>query len=90
MPSFGRYQDIEFLGEGGMAQVYKAYDPLLERHVALKFLRWEDPNLGQRLLMEARAQARIQHEHVCKVFEVGEEEVGRPYIVMQYFTPKET
>jgi serine/threonine-protein kinase len=80
---FGRYEDLQFLGQGGMARVYRAYDPMLGRLVALKFIRGEDPELARRLMAEARAQAKIDHPHVCKVYEVGEVQ-GRPYIAMQY------
>ncbi len=81
--SFGRYRELELLGSGGMATVFRAYDPSLGRLVALKLLRGHDPALAQRLLLEARAQARVDHEHVCRVHEAGEEG-GRPYIAMQY------
>ncbi len=66
-----------------MAFVYKAHDPVLGRTVALKLLRGEDPDLAERLLREARAQARIDHEHVCRIYEAGRED-SRPYIAMQY------
>lgn len=82
--SWDRYEDLAFLGEGGMARVYKARDPRLNRFVALKFLRHEDDREHvQRLFQEAQAQARIDHEHICRVYEVGEAE-GHPYIAMQY------
>ncbi|HET9317148.1 MAG TPA: serine/threonine-protein kinase, partial [Vicinamibacteria bacterium] len=81
--TFGRYRDLRFLGSGGMATVYRAYDPTLDRTVALKLIRGDEPHLAERLLVEARAQARIEHEHVCRIYEVGEEG-GRPYIVMQF------
>ncbi len=81
--TFGRYRDLGFLGSGGMATVYRAYDPTLDRPVALKLIRGDDPHLSERLLVEARAQARIEHEHVCRIYEVGEE-AGRPYIVTQF------
>jgi predicted Ser/Thr protein kinase len=81
--TFGRYRNLSFLGSGGMATVYRAYDPTLDRTVALKLIRGEEPHLAERLLVEARAQARIEHEHVCHIYEVGEE-AGRPYIVMQF------
>lgn len=81
--AYGHYLNLQFLGQGGMARVYKGWDPTLNRPVALKFLRVEDPDWRLRLMMEARAQARIEHENVCKVYEVGEAE-GRQYIAMQY------
>ncbi|MCI0604101.1 protein kinase [bacterium] len=80
---FGPYEKLEFLGQGGMARVYKAFDPVLGREIALKFLLVDEPSLTARLLLEAQAQARIDHLHVCRVYEAGELE-GRPYIAMQY------
>ena len=71
------------IGSGGMGEVFKAWDPELERCVALKYLRHDDPELVERLLREARAQARVDHPAVCQVYEVGEDD-GRPYIAMQY------
>jgi serine/threonine-protein kinase len=81
--TFGRYRDLRFLGAGGMANVYRAEDPVLGRVVALKLIRGADPGLAERLLAEARAQARVEHEHVCRIYDAGEED-GRPYIAMQY------
>jgi eukaryotic-like serine/threonine-protein kinase len=78
-----RYVFIRILGEGGMGTVYQAMDPRLNRFVALKFIRGDNPRLVKRFVQEAKAQARIDHEHVCKVYEVGEVE-GKPYIAMQY------
>ena len=82
-----RYQFIEFIGEGGMGRVYKALDPNLHRHVAIKFIRGDDPQLSQRFLQEARAQAKVEHEHICKIYEVGEVD-GKLYIAMQYIQGK--
>lgn len=78
-----RYQFVSFLGQGGMGRVYKAIDLRLGRPVALKFIRSDDPQMVRRFLQEARMQARIEHENVCKVHEVGEVQ-GRHYIAMQY------
>jgi tetratricopeptide (TPR) repeat protein/predicted Ser/Thr protein kinase len=78
-----RYRIERFLGSGGMGSVYRAFDPTLGRSVALKFLHRNDPALIGRFLREARAQARVDHPNVCRVYEVGEVE-GRPYISMQY------
>lgn len=75
------------LGEGGMGRVYKAFDPVLKRPVALKFLRREDPELQRRLICEAQAQARIRHPHVCEIYEVGEFQ-NHGYIAMQFIEGK--
>ena len=80
---FGRYIQLQFLGQGGMARVFKAFDPSLSRTVALKVVKVDDPRLAHRLLVEARSQARVEHEHVCKIYEAGEVD-GKPYIAMQY------
>ncbi len=78
-----RYQCAQFLGKGGMGAVYKAHDPQLSRFVALKFLMRTDGGRAKRFVAEARAQAKIDHQHVCKVYEVGTAQ-GVPYIAMQF------
>jgi serine/threonine-protein kinase len=78
-----RYELLHLLGKGGMGTVYKARDRRLDRSVAIKFILGSDPNLTMRLLREARAQARIDHPHVCRVYEVGEIE-DRAYIALQF------
>ena len=65
-----------------MGTVYRARDRTLERDVALKFLRHGDPEMVERFRREARSQAQVDHDHVCRVYEVGE--IGRhAYIAMQ-------
>ena len=76
--SFGRYRNLRFLGAGGMANVYRADDPVLGRPVALKLIRGADPGLAERLLSEARAQARIEHENVCR--DLRRRPGGRPLL----------
>ena len=78
-----RYTNCRLLGRGGMGVVYAAWDPRLQRPVALKFLHARDPHHVRRFLFEARAQARVDHPNVGKVYDVGEIR-GRPYIAMQY------
>ncbi|WP_304504068.1 tetratricopeptide repeat protein [Corallococcus sp. EGB] len=73
----GRFVPLKVLGQGGMGVVYAAYDPDLDRKVALKLLRvkggHEDLEQGRaRLLREAQAMARISHPNVIPVFEVGQ------------------
>ena len=81
-PGWDRYQPRGFIARGGMGQVWRAFDPRLQRKVALKFLLGEDPARARRFVQEAQAQARVDHEHICKVYEVGEV-AGRPFIAMQ-------
>ncbi len=74
------------LGEGGMGTVYLAHDVSLERPVALKVLRRElggNQELVERLIMEARAQARLQHPNVVTIYYIGVYE-GAPYFAMEY------
>ena len=78
-----RYEFQGVLGKGGMGAVYRARDRKLGRIVALKFIRSADQRLTRRFIQEARAQARIEHDHICKVHEVGEVE-GHTFISMQY------
>ncbi|MFN8012465.1 MAG: serine/threonine-protein kinase [Holophagaceae bacterium] len=70
-PATHRYTDLRLVGVGGAGRVYKAFDAVLQRPVALKFLRWEWAQVSDRLLAEARAQARVKHPSVREVFEVG-------------------
>ena len=87
LKSWERYELIQFVGEGGMGRVYKAFDPVLKRPVALKFLRREDPELQRRLIHEAQAQAKIRHPHVCEIYEVAEFQ-NHVYISMQFIEGK--
>ncbi len=77
-----RYEMLSMIGRGGMGRVFRARDPRLNRFVAIKLLRHEDPDLVARFLREAQAQARVEHPAICRVYEVGEAE-GQPYIAMQ-------
>jgi len=70
----GRYRILGMLGEGQYARVYRGYDPVLERAVALKVLRpglLRRDKMRERFLGEARALARLRHPRIVPVFEVG-------------------
>jgi tetratricopeptide (TPR) repeat protein/predicted Ser/Thr protein kinase len=85
-PQSDRYVIQALIGSGGMGKVYKAFDRNLKRLVALKFLRG-DAAEERRFMQEAQAQARVDHAHVCRVYEVGR--IGdEPYIAMQYIDGK--
>lgn len=83
---FGHYQIVAPLGEGGMAAVYKAYQPSMERYVAVKVLPRHmsaSEEFVQRFRREAKLLAQLQHPHILPVFDYGEAE-GYPYIVMPF------
>ncbi|MFN8012077.1 MAG: protein kinase [Holophagaceae bacterium] len=80
---WGPYRILGLVGEGSVGRVFRALDPDLGRPVALKILQRTDPTTLERFLNEARAQARIEHPCVAKVYRVGEE-AGQPYIAMQF------
>jgi serine/threonine protein kinase len=80
----GKYRLDRVLGAGGMGVVWAAYDPDLERAVAIKLLRNIDDGVTQRtrLLREARAMARLKHPNILTVYEVGTDR-NRDYIAME-------
>jgi tetratricopeptide (TPR) repeat protein len=75
--TLGRYVVLDVLGQGGMGVVYAAYDPELDRKVAIKLVRWAGPSDGKgslggsRLLREAQALAKLTHPNVVAVHDVG-------------------
>lgn len=78
-----RYVVDAVLGEGGMGIVFRATDPELRRPVALKVIKEGSTEQKLRFMREAQAQARIAHDSICKVYEVGEVH-GYRFIAMQY------
>lgn len=78
-----RYELGECLGTGGMARVFKAFDRKLGRPVALKLIDAVASQARHGPLREARAQARVRHEHVLDVYETGELG-GTPFIALRY------
>ncbi len=82
----GRYVVLERVGAGAMGEVYGAYDPELDRRVALKVLRPErsgSPHRRARLLREAQSIARLDHPNVIGVYDVGEVD-GKLYLAMEF------
>src|SRR5215472_4393785 len=82
----GQYEILGELGRGGMVTVYRAYQPALEREVALKVLPEflvEQPGFKARFHREAVAVARLQHPNILAVFDHGEQD-GVTYIVSAY------
>ena len=81
----GRYLVLDELGAGAMGVVYAAYDPDLDRKLALKLLHDDDPSSDRtlRLLREAQALARVSHQNVIQVYDVGTFD-ERVYIAMEF------
>ena len=85
-----RYQIIKSIGEGGMANVYLAYDTILDRNVAVKILRGDlsnDEKFVRRFQREALAASSLAHQNIVEVYDVGEDN-GEYYIVMEYIEGK--
>lgn len=83
--TLGQYRIVEQIGLGGMATVYKAYQPALDRYVAVKILPAyyaHEPGFAERFTREARAVAKLTHPHVLPIYDFGQED-GLSYIVMQ-------
>lgn len=84
--TLGSYRIIEQIGEGGMATVYKAYQPSMDRNVAVKILPGrlaENEEFVKRFQQEARIIAKLEHPYILPVFDYGEEN-GTAYFVMRY------
>ncbi len=82
----GPYRLIEKLGKGGMATVYKAYHPSLDRYVAIKALHpafMEHPGFIDRFNREAKVVAKLEHPNIVPIYDYSEHE-DRPYLVLKY------
>src|SRR3990172_12999808 len=83
--AFGPYEILGLLGRGGMGEVYRAWDPRLEREVALKILRERpdtDVDRVQRFVAEARAASSLNHPNIVTVFDAAVDG-ATPYIVSE-------
>ena len=85
-----RYEVLQTIGEGGMANVYLAKDPILERNVAIKVLRGDlanDEKFVRRFQREALSASSLSHPNIVEIYDVGEDN-GNYYIVMEYIPGK--
>jgi len=84
MANIGKYELETQIGVGGFGRVYRAFDPLVGRKVAIKILLSEDDReLITRFKDEAKAAGTLRHKNIVTVYEYGEHE-GKPYLVMEY------
>jgi eukaryotic-like serine/threonine-protein kinase len=82
----GKYELEEYLG-GGMAEVYRARDTLIGRTVAVKILSEKgrhDGDVKARFLAEARTAGNLSHENILGIYDFGEDEQQRPFMVMEF------
>ncbi|MDN4502268.1 protein kinase [Alteromonadaceae bacterium BrNp21-10] len=89
--TIGRYEIKEMIGEGAMAHVYRAYDPEINRSVALKVLKTDhcvDEEYLSRFLREAKAAGALSHSNIVTVFDVGKVD-NAPYIMMELLEGKD-
>ena len=85
-----RYQIIRMIGEGGMANVYLAYDTILDRNVAVKLLRGDladDEKFVRRFQREAISASSLNHPNIVEMYDVGEDD-GKYFIVMEFVEGK--
>ena len=83
-----RYRLVRQVGKGGMAYVYKAYDQMLERPVAVKLLKQDfsrDSGFRERFKQEAKSAANLSHPNIVTVHDFGIDPAG-VYIVMEYIS----
>jgi putative two-component system response regulator len=83
--TLGPYRLMERVGRGGMASVYRAYHPALDRYVAIKVLPdffADEPGYRERFQQEARSVARLKHQNILEIFDYGYDD-GTPYLVLE-------
>jgi len=85
MQKFGKYEILEKVGVGGFGVVYKAFDPLIKRMVAVKTCTTDDAEIRHRFFQEAEIAGNLQHRNLVTVYDFGvHEEV--PYLVQEFLT----
>ena len=85
MNTIGRYQLVEKLGQGGMGVVYRGFDPLLQRVVAVKLIGTIEANaeVKERFFREARAAGQLSHKNIITIYDLGEHE-SQPFLAMEF------
>src|SRR5215831_5103919 len=87
LEKIGRYQVLDKVGKGGMGVLYRGFDPVLDREVAIKLMHADfsedTEQMRPRFYREARAAAKLNHRNIVTIFEFAEES-NVPYIVMEF------
>ncbi|MGN6183232.1 MAG: protein kinase domain-containing protein [Thermoanaerobaculia bacterium] len=82
MERIGKYKVLDRIGQGAMGEVFRAHDPILDRHVALKVINANDEERRQRFHREAQSAARLTHPNIVVVHDFGEDS-GRFFMAME-------
>ena len=85
METLDKYQVLEKIGVGGFGVVYKAYDPFIKRHVAIKTCTSEDTETRERFMREAEIAGNLHHRNIVTVYDFGFKD-GVPYLVQEYLS----
>ncbi len=85
MVTIGKYRIEEKIGSGGFGEVFRAYDPLIKRHVAIKTCASDDQNVADRFYQEAEIGGNLHHRNITTVYDFGVHE-GLPYLVQEYLS----
>jgi serine/threonine protein kinase len=89
LADFGPYQVRERIDNGGMGEVWRAYDHIACREVAIKIPRYlSDPGLRRRFATEVSHQARLEHPFIARLYDHGVCPDGTPYFAMEYVDGK--
>jgi eukaryotic-like serine/threonine-protein kinase len=82
-----RYRIVERIGKGGMGEVFRGVDHVLEREVAIKVLSERSDEVRQRFLLEAQSMARLNHPNIVAVYDVGAD-ANLSYIILEFVRGK--
>ncbi len=85
METIGKYRIEEKIGSGGFGEVFRAYDPFIKRHVAIKTCNARDQNTADRFYQEAEIGGNLHHRNVTTVYDFGVHE-GLPYLIQEYLS----
>jgi serine/threonine-protein kinase len=81
--TIGKYHVVELIGKGGYGTVYKGYDPLIKRFVAIKTCNTDDAEFRERFFREAEITGRLDHPNIVRIYDLGIED-DTPYLVQEY------
>ncbi len=85
MRKIGKYEVLEKIGVGGFGEVFKAFDPFIKRHVAVKTCNSDDQETRNRFFQEAAIAGNLHHRNVTTIYDFGIED-GLPYLIQEYLS----